>query len=179
VKSDFITVGKIVGCHGLRGVVKAFFFSGSEFDTDVSIALKKVSGEIEFFKLEQVKRSKKISLLSFKGVESRESAELLKGAGILAKRSDLPEPDDGVYYWIDLIGLDVSEEDGQRLGTLKSIIETGSADVYVVKNDAVNKDSEILIPALKSVVLKVDLNNRTMTVRLPVGLAKSNDFSRK
>ena len=78
----------------------------------------------------------------------------------------MPDLEEGDYYWFDLIGLDVFGIDQKYLGRLESIIQTGSNDVYVVKKD----DTEILIPALESVVQKIDLKNRRMQVDLPEGL---------
>jgi 16S rRNA processing protein RimM len=72
----------------------------------------------------------------------------------------LPKPDEGEYYWADLIGLRVSTEAGDDLGTLREIIETGSNDVYVVKGAC----REFLIPATDDVVRGIDLDAGTMTV---------------
>jgi 16S rRNA processing protein RimM len=83
------------------------------------------------------------------------------------EKSRLPDLEDGSYYWSDLIGLAVQTVDRQPLGTLSSIFRTGSNDVYVVRAG----DDETLIPALASVVKAVDLENGTMTVALPEGLA--------
>ena len=70
----------------------------------------------------------------------------------------------------DLIGLSVYTIDGDCLGRIDSIIPTGSNDVYVVKNMVDGKENEVLIPALESVVVEVDLNREIMRVDLPEGL---------
>ena len=168
---DLIAVGKIVGAHGLKGMVKALFFSGDAFDPGASVLLEGPSGETKSFGVAGCRPNKKAFLLSLEGIDSREGAEALRDHRIVSRRSDLPQTDPGVYYWVDLIGMDVFEKDGRRLGRLDSIMETGSADVYVIKGDAANQaKTEILIPALESIVLNVDTEAKTMMVSLPQGL---------
>ncbi len=74
--------------------------------------------------------------------------------------------DEDVHYWFDLIGIDVYTIEGDHLGRIESIIETGSNDVYVVKDGS----TEVLIPALGSVVLNIDTEHNRMEVDLPEGL---------
>ncbi|MEE8480397.1 MAG: ribosome maturation factor RimM, partial [Desulfobacterales bacterium] len=81
--------------------------------------------------------------------------------------------EDGSYYWFDIIGLSVFITDGKCIGNVESIFPTGSNDVYVVKNPNNDLDSEILVPALESVVLSIDLKNKKMHVNLPDGLENS------
>jgi 16S rRNA processing protein RimM len=167
----WIAVGKILGPHGLKGLLKALFFSGSAIQTPSPMALKGPSGRIKWFEATAARPNKKTVLLSLSEINSRESAESIKGWEIVTRRADLADPEPGSYYWADLIGMDVFRQDDRLLGTLSSIIETGSADVYVVRTlcgeNAVEKPKEILIPALESIVLKVDAENKKMTVKLP------------
>ena len=76
------------------------------------------------------------------------------------------ELDEDTFYWFELIGIDVYTKEEQHLGQIESIIQTGSNDVYVVKNG----DKEILIPAIESVVLDVNLKQKRMQVDVPDGL---------
>jgi len=99
-----------------------------------------------------------------------EQAELLAGAELLIEKEDLPELEHGTWYWTDIIGLDVFAVDDTYIGRVTSIIQTGSNDVYVVKNPDGNNDKEILIPAIESVVAAIDLAKGRMTVDLPEGL---------
>jgi 16S rRNA processing protein RimM len=88
------------------------------------------------------------------------------GCDLFIKKSELPELEEGTYYWFDLIGIDVYTTQEEYLGRIASIVETGSNDVYVVKNG----EQEILIPALETVVLDIDLGKKQMRVDLPEGL---------
>lgn len=104
--------------------------------------------------------------MCLKGVTDRDAAEALVGSQIFIAKAELPGLEPDTNYWFDLIGLDVLTTDEKYLGRIESIIQTGSNDVYVVKNGT----TEILIPALESVVLTIDLESGRMQVELPDGL---------
>ena len=82
------------------------------------------------------------------------------------EKATLPEAEQDTYYWHQIIGLDVFTVDGRRLGQVTAILPTGSNDVYVVREGK----KEILIPALESVVVDVDLTAKALRVDLPEGL---------
>jgi len=87
------------------------------------------------------------------GVDSRERAEALKGLLVAMPRAALPEPDEGEFYWGDLVGLEVSNEAGESLGRVASLISTGAHDVLVVRDEA---GHERLLPFVEAVVRDVD-----------------------
>ena len=99
-------------------------------------------------------------------VNDRDAAEVLIGSHLWVDKASLPDLEDGDYYWFELIGMSVYTAEDAYLGTVASILPTGSNDVYVVRNG----DEEILLPALASVVLAIDTDQRRMTVILPEGL---------
>ena len=105
-------------------------------------------------------------MISFKGVTDRDRAEALIGAELFIPETELPELDEDTYYWFELIGIEVYNTQEDYLGRITSIFPTGSNDVYVVKN----KTNEVLIPALESVVIDIDLELKRMRVDLPEGL---------
>jgi 16S rRNA processing protein RimM len=109
-------------------------------------------------------------LLAIKGIGTRDQAQALIGADILIERTRLPELEDDAYYWSDLIGLSVFSEQGEFLGKVTTIMRTGSNDVYVVQDRSDGKTRETLVPALKWVVVEVNLEQGTMHVNLPEGL---------
>jgi 16S rRNA processing protein RimM len=84
----------------------------------------------------------------------------------MARREQLPPTDEDEYYWFELIGLNVFDSDDRRLGVLEEIITTGANDVYVVRS----QNAEVLIPAIGSVVKRIDLQQGVMRVDLPKGL---------
>ena len=113
-----------------------------------------------------MKRHRQTPLLSLKGINDRNQAEELLGAEIFIPKAELPSPEDGSFYWFDLIGIAVYTIEGVYLGRIESIMETGSNDVYVVQDDK----KEVLIPALESVVVQIDIQQKRMQVDLPEGL---------
>lgn len=93
------------------------------------------------------------------GVDDRNAAELMRGIDVALPRSELPQFDDAIY-WVDLIGLDVVNLAGEKLGTLDSLLETGANDVLVVKTGS----KEMLIPYTERSVHDVDLKIRRIVV---------------
>jgi 16S rRNA processing protein RimM len=92
-------------------------------------------------------------LVSLEGVEDREAAESMRGMEIAIERDALPEPEEGEYYWGQLIGLDVVNLAGENLGKVTGILETGAHDVLEVQGDRSR-----LIPFVGAYVSTVDLD---------------------
>ncbi len=163
-----ISIGKITGSHGFKGALKfqPYVESMEFFKPETRICVRNSVGEFSYLTVDWIKPHKKGFLLLFKEVCSFDECRGLVDSELLVERSKMPETEEGDYYWVDLIGLSVFTMDGFFLGTLEFIFPTGSNDVFVVKNG----NTEKLIPALESVVKKIDLIGKTMTVQLPEGL---------
>ena len=106
-------------------------------------------------------------LLGFDGITTPEEAGRLRNQVISISSADAQELRDGEYYFHDLIGLNVTDDLGNSLGTLTAVVETGANDVYVVTDRA---GDEILLPAIADVILEVDLDHKTIKVHLLPGL---------
>ncbi len=106
-------------------------------------------------------------LVKFRGIETPEDVGRFRNQWVYVKASDVPPLPEGQHYQYELIGLDVVDEDGNPLGKLEEILETGANDVYIVKSDS---GKEILLPAIPSVILDLDMGRRTMRVHLLEGL---------
>ena len=171
-KDGFLPVGKIVGAHGVKGNLKVHSYAESvSVFKPGRLILAIHAGKVEkYFVVKWAKPHGKSILLSFKGIEDRNTAETLIGAELFIERIALPELEEGVYYWVDIIGLSVFTTDNQYIGRVESILSTGSNDVYIVKNKTKDDGTEILIPAIESVVLEIDFENKAMRVKLPEGL---------
>ena len=161
-------IGKIVGIHGIKGTnkLRSYAESLSVFSPGRSILVRDLHGREASYEIHWVKPHTGTPLVSFKGIVNRDQAKTLLGAELFIPQSELPELDEDTYYWYDLIGIEVVTITGEFLGRIESIIETGSNDVYVVKRH----EKEVLIPALESVVLEIDLAQKRMQVDLPEGL---------
>jgi len=168
----FLPVGKIVGAHGVNGNLKVYSYAESvSVFKPGSLILAILAGKIEkHFAIKWAKPHGKSILLSFKGIEDRNTAETLIGAELFIERTALPELEEGVYYWTDIIGLSVFTTDNQYIGRVESIMATGSNDVYVVKDTNKESNNETLIPAIESVVLEIDFEHKRIRVNLPEGL---------
>jgi len=165
---DTQLMGEIVGVHGLSGALKIRSYAESPklFEADLKLYLETPEGHVQVCCVEWAQPHGKGVLLAITGVADRESAEGLVGSRLLMDRAMLPDLEEGTYYWFELIGLPVYTTQGQYLGDIKTILPTGSNDVYVVRDG----DAEILIPALTSVVEVIDTDQRRMEVNLPEGL---------
>ncbi len=111
-------------------------------------------------------------LLGFEGITTSEQASKYRATMAYVPMEDRPALPDGEYYHHQVIGINVFAETGKELGVLTEIIETGANDVYVVKPA---EGREILLPALKDVILNVDLVTKTMRVHLLPGLLDEGD----
>ncbi len=100
----------------------------------------------------------------------RDRAEELVGLELFIARNSLETLEEGVYYWSDIIGLAVYTLENEYLGRVASILQTGSNDVYVVKNEKGQEPAELLVPALDWVVREIDVDQKMMRVDLPEGL---------
>ena len=102
---------------------------------------------------------------SFKEITDRNLAETMNGTQIFVAKASLPALADDEYYWSDLVGLTVINEQKECLGVVKSLFETGANDVIVVapSKDSIDEE-ERLIPWHKSTVLVIDLDGKTMQV---------------
>ncbi len=167
-----IPIGKIVGAHSLNGTSRVYSYaeSLSVFKPNSDIILRSRDGQEKTYEINWVKAHTRGVLMALKGVSDRTQAEKLIGCELLIERASLPEPEDGTYYWFDLIGLSVFTTEDKLLGRIESIITTGSNDVYVVRPPDGDEQDEVLIPAVESVVIDIDLARRKMQVDMPEGL---------
>ena len=171
-KALFI-IGEVVGVHGLVGKLKVRSYAESieTFKPGINVKLKfSENGEQDWYEILESSLYKKGILLSLKGVDDINLAECLKGRKILIKREDLPELEENDYLWQDLIGLEVFDKKRGNIGKIDSIIQTGANDVFVVKPDKNGDKEEVLVPAIESVIIIVNIKEGTMEIELPKGL---------
>ena len=164
---EYFEIGYISNTHALKGELKVRNYSSSQkrFEELKSILIK-LNDEYTEYQIENVRYQKDVILLKLKDVDSIEQAERLKSHSIFIKREDAPKLSEGSYYIADLIGLEVYEDD-ILIGTLEDVFTAGAADVYVVKRKG--KDN-LLLPALESVILNIDINNKKIMAKIPEAL---------
>jgi len=169
VPDGYIAVGHIVGVHGLRGEVKVELYTdfperfapGETLLMGVDLIEAEIVG---------VRPHKQNLLVQFDGVTDRTAAESLRNFWLFVPEADAAELAEGVYWIHDIVGLQVVEEGGRRLGVITDVLTTGANDVYVVRPAAGAGASDLLLPAIPEVVRAVDLAQGMMTVHLLPGL---------
>ncbi len=172
VPDEFVSIGKVIGAHGIRGAVKVYAEAASVdiYAKGLAVLLGDGKDGAEKYTIQWCEPYKKGFRIAFKGVCDRSAAEGLVGTEIYIPKDQLPSLEKDTYYWSDLIGLAVYDISVGCLGQIASIMPTAGHDVYVVKDPAKGADYEVRIPALASVVTDVDLERRKMQVDVPEGL---------
>ncbi|MDP4144389.1 MAG: ribosome maturation factor RimM [Bacillota bacterium] len=156
---EYLSVGQIINTHGVKGELKVFPLTD---DIKRFRKLKNVMVDGSPMNIVWCKIQNDKVILKIEGIDSMEQAEKYKGKYIAVSREDAVKLPKDSYFVTDLIGCRVIDENNIHIGKVKEVIFTGSNDVYWVKNDD-NKD--IMIPALKSVVVSIDINNREIVIK--------------
>ena len=163
-----LEIGQIVNTFGVKGMVKIVPYTDdiTRFDDlkEVYIIQKDKKTKYE---IEEVKYHKNMVLVKLKGVDDMNTAELLKQASVQIERKDAIKLDKDTYFIVDLIGIKVVTDDGTELGCIVDIYNTGSNDIYVVKDEL---GKQVLLPAIAEVIKNIDMDNRLITVHLMKGL---------
>ena len=163
-----LEIGQIVNTFGIKGFVKVnpWVNDVTRFD-DLKKIYIKIRKEEKVLEIEEVKYHKNQVLLKFKGVETVEQAEMLRNAILEIDRKDAIPLEEGEYFIADLLESEVYTDEGEKLGILEDIFNTGSNDIYVVKNEL---GKSILLPRIKDVFKEIDVENKKIIVHLIEGL---------
>jgi len=166
---EYLQIGEIVNTHGVKGELKVMPLTDNpERYDDLEWIYLDNCGNMVKYNIGSVKYIKGFIILKLCGVDSVEAAEALKGRFILVDRKNAVKLPEGSFFICDLIGSDVYETNGGRLGKLVDVLHTGSNDVFVVRKE---NNREILLPALKSVVREILPDKGTIKVEIPEGLS--------
>jgi 16S rRNA processing protein RimM len=169
-----VAVGRIIGAHGREGEirVKATSDVPGRFDEGQTLYVSRdgVSPEERTYQIAKTRstgsKGKDILIISLRGCRDRDQALRMAGLWLCVLQSEVPSAEEGEYFHYELLGLKVRTVEGEDLGEVAEILETGSNDVYVVRGAA----GEILVPALSKVVREIDIASGLMVVDLPEGL---------
>ena len=165
-------MGRVTGAHGIRGGLKVHSYAETTEIYRVGEGLRVAApdGKRRIMTLLWIKAHGRGLRMGLEAIDDRTQAEGLVGSMLFVEKTRLPALDEDTYYWFELVGLNVVDSAGQRLGTLERVIPTAANDVYVVSDDGDGRRREILVPAVAAVVRRIDLEARTMIVDLPQGL---------
>ena len=139
---EYILVGKIGKPVGLKGWAKINSYTRPEENIG-NYGTFFQSQKKNIINFESIKKSGKNLIVKFKEINSREEIETLKNSDLYIKANDLPKLKDNEFYWKDLIGMKVYNLKDEYFGEVKEMIEAGSGDVMVIKE---NREKPILIP---------------------------------
>lgn len=164
-----LQAGVITSTHGIRGEVKVF---PTTDDAQYFKELKKVyldTGKEQIpLEIEHVKFFKQFAILKFKGIDNINDIEKYKGKSLMIDREDASPLGEDEYYIGDMIGMDVYTDDpAEHFGVLRDVLETGANDVYIIDSD---RHGEVLVPAIRQCILRVDTEKNEMHIHLMEGL---------
>ena len=158
---EFLDCGQIVNTHGIRGEVRVVPWADSP-DFLCGFSTLYVDGTAKKVQASRVHKGSVIAKLD--GVETVEGAMALKGKTVQIRRSDAKLPE-GAFFLADIIGLDVVDGDGQKIGVLKEVLSPSVQQVYVVRGER-----EIMIPAVPEFILETNIEGGYIKVRLIEGM---------
>jgi len=165
--SDWLVVGKFTSAYGIKGWVKLHSYT-DPIDNIIGyqpLFLKK-RGQWQALDIEKIQHHAKSLVAKVKGCDDRDQVPFYSGCELGILKSQLPDLEGDDYYWSDLMGLTVKDQQGQIFGTVDHLVETGANDVLVVKaTENSIDDQERLIPYLfGDVVCSVDLQTSEIIV---------------
>ena len=164
-RAGYVAVGFVRGPHGLNGELKVEPLTDhpQRFQAGATLQAGGRPYTVRASRMHQ-----KTLLLQIDGIGTRAQAEALRDLLLEVPETELPVLGEGEYYRYQLIGIEVVGGDGQSLGRIEEVLDTGANDVYAVRN----AEGELLLPAIDTVVIQVDLTAGRMVVELPAGLER-------
>lgn len=164
-----VEIGRVVAAHGLRGEVRVLPLSDlpGRIESLDQADLRLPHGEIRHLAIRGVRPQAKGILVAFAGVDDRNAADELRGAVLVVDADELPELPADQYYVFDLLGALVLTETGEVLGAIEEVLTAGGNDVLRVLDE---QGQEVLLPATREVIRRVDLEAMEVRVRLIPGL---------
>lgn len=165
---DLFRVGVISSTHGIRGEVKVYPTTDDlrRFDYLKEVILDTGKEHITLNVI-GVKYFKNMAILKFKEFDNINQVIPYKGMDLLVTRENAIPLKEGEYYIADIIGSSVITDEGETLGILTDVLQTGANDVYIVKRD---NGREVLLPSIDECILDRDIENKIVKVHIMKGL---------
>lgn len=161
----WIRIGRVARAHGIRGeiLVRADDPDSTSLLSQEQLHLRDAQGAIQPRRILGARVNRGEYRIRLEGVEDRNAAETLRGLEVLLTRDQLPETEEGEYYTADLLGLEVVGLDGQVLGKVERLLDTGGVPVLEVQGER-----EWQIPLVEQFVKRIDLEGGRMEVDPPI-----------
>ncbi len=169
-RPQYLLLGKILRPHGIRGELRMKILTDypERIPALETVYLGRTpTSSVAAYAVEGMRSHKGYGLLKLKSIDTRNQAEELRQLSVMVDIENAVPLEKGELYLFQLIGLSVQTEDGETLGTVTEVLETGANDVYIVDSP---KYGEILIPATEETIIETDVEAGSLTVGLPDGL---------
>ena len=168
MKNNFISVGKILNFHGVRGEAKVGYTKNQEdFLTQLGFVYIQINGEYKSFEIESLKITPKSAIIKFKGIDSLNDILQYKGSLLFVEESEIREHLEEDEFLIDeLVGLNVYDGD-ERVGSVVGVSNNGASDLLSIKTNA---KKVCLVPFVKAIVLSVDIKTKRIQINNIEGL---------
>ena len=165
--NEKLRVGVIVRPHGLAGEVKVFPTTDEpeKFSSLEKVYIETKTGTLTL-KVDKAHYFKQFVIVHFEGLDRIEDIEPFVKKDLWIDRENAVGLEENEYYIADLLGMKVVTDEGEELGRIKDVMDTGANDVYIVETAG----GEVLLPAIRQCILKVDVHADLMTVHLMDGL---------
>ena len=160
-KAEYIEAGEIVNTHGIRGEVRILSWLDSP---EYLKSFKTLYVDAKPLRVRAARVHKGAVIAALEGVEDVNAAMALKGKTVYIARADARLPE-GAFFLADILGAEVVDELGARLGVLAEVLENPGNRIYVVRGER-----EHLIPAVPEFILNTDVEGGVITVRLIEGM---------
>lgn len=165
-----LKVGKIVNTHSLKGEVKVISstdFEEERFKKGSKLLITRGNQLIREVVVQSYRNHKNFLLVKFEGIDSVEEAEKLKNLQIKIDSDEVGELEENEFYFHQIIGCEVFDENDKNLGEIIDILTPGANDVWVIKGE---NGKEILIPYIEDVVKKIDITSKKVNIKVMEGL---------
>ena len=165
-----LKVGKIVNTHSLKGEIKVISstdFEEERFKKGSKLLITRGNQLIREAVVQSYRNHKNFLLVKFEGIDSVEEAEKLKNLQIKIDSDEVGELEENEFYFHQIIGCEVFDENDKNLGEIIDILTPGANDVWVIKGE---NGKEILIPYIEDVVKKIDITSKKVNIEVMEGL---------
>jgi 16S rRNA processing protein RimM len=167
----FLLLGRVLRPHGIRGELRIEILTTypERIVSGTTVYVGPDPEDVTTATLYEVTRARphqKYLILQVENIPDRSAAEHLRNQYIMIAQEDAVPLEEGEFYLYQAIGLAVYTDEGEHLGQISEIIETGANDVYIVHGPR----GEVLLPAIDECVLEIDMDAKKMTVHLMDGL---------
>ena len=171
-REDCIQIGYIAKAHGVRGEVKAVLdvYDMREYKRKKALWGGKRGAPLSLLEVESLRPQQKMeAIIRLKGVTDRDQAAELIGTTLFIPAEELPSLPDGHFYYFQVIGFAVHDENDGKLGTVKDFADGSAHDILIMEFQG----KEVLIPVTEQIVGKADFETKSISVNLPEGLLEA------